>query len=81
MTSISYDYVRKFGTDKILVIKSNDNIGHQRFAVAHELAYYLFDFNEQNMVSYSNFYILNEQSDSIEKRVNCFVKSIIRCFK
>ncbi len=77
MISISHDYIRKFGTDKILVIKSNDNIGHQRFAVAHELAHFLFDFNEQSMISYSNFYIPNEQSNLIEERANRFAASIL----
>lgn len=35
-----------FGSNKVTCVNVNDNIGHKRFALAHELAHYIFDFNE-----------------------------------
>lgn len=55
----------------------NDNIGHKRFALAHELAHYLFDFDE-NSVVYYNTYLANEgEQNEIEQRANAFAANLL----
>ena len=47
---------KEFKSDKVIAINSKDNIGHQRFTMAHELAHYLFDFDVSNSITYYNAY-------------------------
>lgn len=50
------------------------NIGHKRFALAHELAHYLFDFDEtKDLVYYNTYFAKEEEKSEIELRANAFV--------
>ena len=42
--NINGETAQKYGHDKIILVNSEDELFHQRFVVAHELAHYLFDF-------------------------------------
>lgn len=60
MISISGDYIDLYRSDKIMIINSKENTGHQRFTVAHELGHYVFDFNELDNYTYTDFYRTDE---------------------
>lgn len=67
----------RYGTNRITCVNCNDNIGHKRFALAHELAHYLFDFDE-NSVVYYNTYLANEgEQNEIEQRANAFAANLL----
>lgn len=67
----------RYGTNRITCVNSSDNIGHKRFALAHELAHYLFDFDEDSVVYY-NTYLANEsEQDEIEQRANAFAANLL----
>ena len=67
-----------FGSNKITCVHSEDNIGHKRFALAHELAHYLFDFNEDENLYYYDTYSVKEKNDKIEeKRANIFAANLL----
>ena len=71
--------MEKLGSNKIACVNSKDSDGHKRFAIAHELAHYLFDYNEYEQVTYYNTYIANEKepTDEIELRANRFAACIL----
>lgn len=67
-----------YGTNKITCLQKNESLGHKRFALAHELGHYLFDFNEEQELSYYNTYMLDaDDSDPIEKRANKFAANLL----
>lgn len=76
--AVNPKYQERYGTNKITCVNKKDNIGHKRFALAHELAHYLFDFDESNDVVYYNTYSTNdtEQSD-VEMRANAFAANLL----
>ena len=39
--------LKKYGHNKVILVNRNDELFHQRFVVAHELAHYLFDMYQQ----------------------------------
>lgn len=67
----------KFGNDKIITVNTKDNLGHQRFTIAHELAHYLFDFNENLSIQYYNAYDTNDTNKEIESRANFFAANLL----
>lgn len=67
-----------FGSNKITCVHVEDNIGHKRFALAHELAHYLFDFNEnKNLYFYDTYFPQNEEDIFIEQRANQFAANLL----
>lgn len=67
-----------FGSNKITCVNVGDNIGHKRFALAHELAHYIFDFNEGKELCYYDTYSDNENSNSpTEQRANKFAANLL----
>lgn len=67
----------RYGTNRITCVNSNDNVGHKRFALAHELAHYLFDFDEDAVVYY-NTYLANEsEQNEVEQRANAFAANLL----
>ena len=67
-----------FGASKITCVNVNDNAGHKRFALAHELGHYIFDFDDNKMISYYNTYFVNQEEDSQgELRVNQFAANLL----
>lgn len=76
--SITPDNKEFFDTDKVMVINSNESQTHCRFTIAHELAHYIFDFNEKEQFSYSNTYRTDDYSDIPEEvRANRFAAAIL----
>lgn len=68
----------RFKSNKITCVHIDDNIGHKRFALAHELAHYLFDFNEDKQLYYYNTYFPLKEKDSFEeKRANQFAANLL----
>lgn len=67
-----------FGSNKITCVHVADNVGHKRFALAHELAHYLFDFNEdKNLYFYDTYFPQNEEDIFIEQRANQFAANLL----
>ena len=67
----------KFGTDRIACINTSRSDGHKRFAIAHELAHFLFDYNGSPV--YMDTYIsdLPEPMEMKEQRANRFAACIL----
>lgn len=40
--------IKDFNNNKIVVANKNDSVEHQRFAIAHEIAHWIFDCKDQN---------------------------------
>lgn len=72
-------FVEAFGSNKITCVHISDNIGHKRFALAHELAHYLFDFDEKNKLHYYNTYFPQKEDNNNqeEKRANAFAANLL----
>lgn len=67
-----------YKSNKITCVHVKDNIGHKRFALAHELAHYLFDFNESEDLYYYNTYFPHKDEDKMEeKRANKFAANLL----
>ncbi len=67
-----------FGSNKITCVHTNDNIGHKRFSLAHELAHYLFDFNEGEELYYYDTYFPQKSEGKVEeKRANRFAAELL----
>lgn len=69
---------KKFASNKVIAINNLDNLGHQRFTIAHELAHYLFDFDVSNDIDYYNAYDTEKADNSpVEKRANFFAANLL----
>lgn len=78
MIAISQKFKSIFNTDKILLLNKRESTEHSRFTIAHELAHYLFDFNEQTEFEYINFYRTEDNYiDDIERRASRFAAALL----
>lgn len=68
---------RNFESGKVIAINSKDNLGHQRFAMAHELAHYLLDFDVSKSIVYYNAYNTREVESEEEHRANFFAANLL----
>ena len=73
---------KKYGHDKIILVNKKDELFHQRFVVAHELAHYLFEFLGNPEYSDSNIifvdtYKKDQHETPQEKRANAFAAEIM----
>lgn len=72
----------QFNHDKVILVNKNDELYHQRFVIAHELAHYLFDFLgnpdyfDKNVL-YSDTYFRNNHNRPEELIANRFAASIL----
>ncbi len=67
-----------YGSNKIIFVDTKGNIGHKRFALAHELAHYLFDFNgDENLCYYNTYFPESESENEEEMRANCFAANLL----
>lgn len=66
-----------YNSNKITCVQIYDNIGHKRFALAHELAHYIFDFKESADLYYYNTYFPEMDEDTIEQRANKFAANLL----
>ncbi len=72
----------KYGYKKIILVNKNDELFHQRFVIAHELAHYLFDFlgssNSENPdIEFTDTYSKDRHETLEEKRADKFAASIL----
>lgn len=71
-------FVDTFGSNKITCVHIKDNLGHKTFALAHELAHYLFDFDESNDLYYYDTYFPKVDEDNYEeRRANKFAANLL----
>ncbi len=76
--SVDPKFQEMYGTNKIACVHKYDNSGHKRFALAHELAHYLFDFDERQDVRYYNTYFSNRYEETEEeRRANAFAANLL----
>lgn len=80
--SINGDTYDVYGHDKVIIVNEMDEIYHQRFVTAHELAHYLFDFlgNSQyddKSQKFTAAYYKDNHNTADEKRANRFAASIL----
>ena len=71
--------IEKLGSNRIACVNSKDSDGHKRFAIAHELAHYLFDYDDYKKVVYYDTYIAGEDEPTDEKelRANRFAACLL----
>lgn len=74
---IDDDLAKNFKSSKVIAINNKDNVGHQRFTMAHELAHYLFDFDVSNQIIYYNTYNTFEDENEEERRANYFAANLL----
>ena len=74
---IDDDLAKNFKSSKVIAINNKDNVGHQRFTMAHELAHYLFDFDVSNQIVYYNTYNTFEDENEEERRANYFAANLL----
>ena len=74
---IDDDLAKNFKSSKVIAINNKDNVGHQRFTMAHELAHYLFDFDASNQIVYYNTYNTFEDENEEERRANYFAANLL----
>lgn len=73
---------KKYGHDKIILVNKKDELFHQRFVVAHELAHYLFEFLGNPQYSNPNMmfvdtYRKDKHETPQERRANAFAAEIM----
>ncbi len=76
--SVNPKYLTMYDTTKIACVNSIDNAGHKRFALAHELAHYILDYDERDSLTYYSTYKTDDNQDNQEeKRANFFAANIL----
>lgn len=85
---ISKKLKTEYGSDKVIILNNQDTDKHILFTLAHEIAHYIYDYNSNIAVEYSNTYRTNEAQTDSELRANRFAaaflmpaKSFITTFK
>lgn len=66
-----------FETGRIILVNEKDSTAHQRFTIAHELAHYIFDYDEMSQPKYYKPYLTTETEDSAELRANRFAAELL----
>lgn len=67
--AVNASYREKYGSNKIACVNEKESLGHQRFALAHELAHYLFDYDEVNNPTYYNTYFIDKNGDDNSENI------------
>lgn len=76
--AVNPQYAETFGSNKITCVHISDSIGHKRFTLAHELAHYIFDFQEDKDLCYYNTYFPTKQQETLqEERANKFAANLL----
>lgn len=76
--AVDPNFVDVFCANKITCVDVRDNIGHKRFALAHELAHYIFDFDDSKDLYYYNTYFPRKEVDELEEiRANMFAFNLL----
>lgn len=76
--AIDPNFEEVFESNKIACVNIKDSIGHKRYALAYELARYIFDFDEKkSLYYYDTFFQGKEEKDMAEKRANKFAINLL----
>lgn len=81
--NINGETKEKYGHDKVILVNKDEELFHQRFVVAHELAHYLFDYLgnpdcENTNILFTENYIKDQQpKTSREQQANTFAAEIM----
>lgn len=80
--SINGDTEKEYGNNRVILVNKHDDLFHQRFVVAHELAHYLFDFLGNKKYAdlnkrFSDTYYKDMHDTVSEIRANKFAASIL----
>jgi Zn-dependent peptidase ImmA (M78 family) len=83
---LNNELVEKFGSDKVIVVNSQENLNRQRFSFAHEFGHYLLDNGAKENVEYSDSYSFSAfESDAnkseVEKRMDRFAAELLMPFE
>lgn len=70
--SISNENIKKYKFAKIMKINRDENVGHRRFTVAHEIGHYLFDYNDKTGKKYLNATYRTDDVFSIKESRACY---------
>lgn len=79
---INGDTFEKYGHSRVILVNKTEQLFHQRFVVAHELAHYLFEYlgdplyNDLN-IKFSDTYFRDQHETIQEKRANYFAAEIL----
>lgn len=74
--SVGQENVQEFGEEKVIGINKMDELGHQRFVIAHELAHYLLDYDTREE-TYFDTYIKNSNKTLKEHIANTFAANLL----
>lgn len=73
---ISSTLSSKFGSDKVIILNKNESDEHILFTIAHEIAHYIYDYNNKYDY-YANQYKTDEAQTDEELRANRFAASFL----
>ena len=66
-----------FDTNKVISLQEDDNIGHKKFTIAHELCHYLLDYDKNSDIPFYDAYDLLCETNKYEKRANLFAANLL----
>ncbi len=80
--NINGETAQKYGHDKIILVNNEDELFHQRFVAAHELAHYLFDFlgnpeYAESNIQFVDTYKKDRHETLQEKRASTFAAELM----
>ena len=80
--NINGDTLERYGHDKVIIVNKEEELFHQRFVVAHELAHYLFEYignpeYRDPAIKFSDTYFKDKHETPQEKRANRFAAAIL----
>ena len=80
--NINGETEKKYGHDKVILVNKEDELFHQRFVIAHELAHYLFDYlgnanYENKNILFADTYQKDKHETPQEKRASAFAAEIM----
>ncbi|MCL2343864.1 MAG: ImmA/IrrE family metallo-endopeptidase [Firmicutes bacterium] len=74
---ISPDIREYFETDRIIVVNQNDSAEQRKFTVAHEIAHFLYDFDEDKEIVFFSSFDKDNRTDQKEERANTFARDLL----
>lgn len=78
MIGISEGLRQSYNHDKVVLLNGEESNEHMRFTLAHELAHYIYDYDENiHTNGYFNKYNTLEAETDIERRANRFAASFM----
>ena len=80
--NINGETEKKYGHNRVILVNRDEELFHQRFVVAHELAHFLFDFlgnrdYENTDILFAESYIKDQPKTYREQQANTFAAEIM----